>query len=174
MWATYDPSVRKQIDTLSELGVKQIRPILMSALPKFSKKEFERLLKAMVCWSVRYLLAGITPGTLEAPHGRSAAKIANGDIRTVEQLTTEMSAVIPDDERFKAAVATANVSQARLARYYLRALQMQEDGETEPQYVPNDGREVTLERICIFLDQASSKVRKVDPDGDRGTPGLFG
>jgi hypothetical protein len=147
MWATYDPSVRKQINTLMALGIKQIRPLLLSAVHKFSQKEFEKLLRAVVCWSVRYLLAGITPGALETHHGRNAMKIATGEIKTVEQLTVAMLAVVPDDERFKAAVATANVSQARLARYYLRAMQMQEDGNKEPQYVPNDGRDVTLEHI---------------------------
>jgi Protein of unknown function (DUF1524) len=49
--------------------------------------------------------------------------------------------------KFESAAATANVAQAHLARYYLRALQMQANGDPEPQYVPNDGSEVTLEHI---------------------------
>ena len=56
-----------------------------------------------------------------------------------------MAGVIPDDARFEGAVATANVSQQRLARYYLRALQQGEDGKAEPYYVPSE--ELTLEHI---------------------------
>jgi Protein of unknown function DUF262/Protein of unknown function (DUF1524) len=144
-WATYAPSVRKQIETLSFLGVKQTRPILMAAFEKFSKSEFQKLLRAIVSWSVRYILSGITPGALENPHGRSAMKIFQGEITTVKKLLTEMAGVIPDDARFEGAVATANVSQQRLARYYLRALQQGEDGKAEPYYVPSE--ELTLEHI---------------------------
>lgn len=146
-WATYDPSVRKQVDTLSALGVQQMRPLLLAAMRKFSKAEIPKLFQVCISWSARYLLASVQPGGLEHPHGNMAKRISSGDIKTVKQLTALMLDVIPNDERFKAAVATANVSKAHLARYYLRAMQMQEDGEKEPQYVPNDGREVTLEHI---------------------------
>lgn len=117
----------------------------MAAHDKFLKKEFQKLLRGAVSWCVRYLLSGITPGALESPHGRSAMMISAGTITTVEQLLTAMAGAIPDDSRFQAAVATANVSQARLARYYLSALQLQEDGSAEPYYVPSD--DLTLEHI---------------------------
>jgi hypothetical protein len=58
-----------------------------------------------------------------------------------------MAKIIPDDARFKLAVASASVANQSLARYYLRAMQRCEDGEKEPQYIPNPGQEVTLEHI---------------------------
>ncbi len=145
MWAAYGPNVRKQIGTLSFLGVKQIRPILLAALGRFRQKEFQKLLRAAVSWCVRYILSGVTPGALENRHGKAAMKISARTITTVKELLSEMAGVIPDDAMFQAAVATANVSQARLARYYLSALQQQADGEAEPYYVPSD--DLTLEHI---------------------------
>jgi len=71
--------------------------------------------------------------------------ISEGKIATANGLLAELAAVIPDDARFEAAVATANVSQSRLARYYLSALQREADGQAEPYYVPSD--ELTLEHV---------------------------
>ena len=82
-----------------------------------------------------------------AHHGNNAKRISEGETTTVNQVIKLMLDIVPDDDRFQAAVATANVSQARLARYYLRSLQLQEDGDPEPQYVPNSGGEVTLEHV---------------------------
>jgi hypothetical protein len=147
MWASYSPEVRKQIDTLSHLGVLQMRPLLLSAVRKFSKSELPKLFQACISWAARYLLSSVQPGALEHPHGISAKKIAAGDIQTVKQLLSELANVIPNDEKFKAAAAVASVPKAHLARYYLRALQMQSDGQSEPQYIPNDSSQVTLEHI---------------------------
>ena len=90
---------------------------------------------------------------------------------TVAELTKEMAVIIPDDARFKAAVATASVPDAQLARYYLRVLQMQKDGKLDLQYVPNDGKPVTLEHILpvkpgpdwkhISLEDAKSNYNRL-------------
>jgi hypothetical protein len=96
---------------------------------------------------VRCLIAGVPSGTLEGYYGRNAFDIREKKITNVRELTKKMLEVIPDDVQFQAAVSTARVSQAFLARYYLRAIQRNVDGEKEPQYIPNDGAEVTLEHI---------------------------
>ena len=146
-WATYAPGVKRGIDTLSLLGVSQIRPLLLAAFGKFNEKQFVKLIHACTCWSVRCLLAGVPSGTLEGYYGRNALKITQKTIKNVEQLTKDMIQIIPDDKKFRSAVATANVANAQLARYYLRALQIQKDGGEEPQYIPSDGTAVTLEHI---------------------------
>jgi Protein of unknown function DUF262/Protein of unknown function (DUF1524) len=143
-WAQHSPSVRRQIDTLNNLGVKQIRPLLLAAIQKFTAKELTKLLTASVNWCVRYLISGVGPGTLEGFHGRSAMKIGKGEITSVGQLATEMLEVIPSNDKFKSAFVNANVSRADLARYYLRAMQMHVDGKEE-EYLPNE--EITREHI---------------------------
>lgn len=165
VWNPYDPTVRKHVDTLGTLGMKQVRPLLRSALERFPKSEIPKLLKACVCWSVRCLIAGIPSGTLEGYYGRNAFDIREKKIATVKELTKKMLEVIPDDVQFEAAVSTVRVSQAFLARYYLRALQRVVDGEKEPQYVPNDGGEVTLEHIMPQIPGPEWKTVKPEDHG---------
>ena len=45
--------------------------------------------------------------------------------------------LIPPDDKFMAAVKTANVPTASFARYYLRKIQIIADGKVEPEYTPN-------------------------------------
>jgi hypothetical protein len=64
-WNEHGPEMRKAIATLRFLDVSQIRPVLLAAFGKFSKKELLRLIKTSINWSVRCLLAGVPSGTLE-------------------------------------------------------------------------------------------------------------
>jgi hypothetical protein len=146
-WNNYHQEVRATIDTIRYLGVSQIRPILLAAYGKFSKKELEKLLKVAVNWSVRCLLTGVPSGTLEGYYSKAAKKVTDEAIKSVDEITKEIAAIIPTDERFLAAATNASVPTASLARYYLRKLQMEEDGKDEPMYVPNDGTPVTLEHV---------------------------
>jgi hypothetical protein len=146
-WASWGANFRTKIEVIRELGVTQVRPLLLAAFRKFSAKEFDKLLDACISWSVRTLIYGVSSGTLEGYYSRNALEITKGKFKKSAQVKREMAKIIPDDARFKVAVANANVSTQHLARYYLRALQNCEDGEEEPQYIPNPGREVTLEHI---------------------------
>jgi len=145
-WNGYHPEIRSNVETLRFLGVSQVRPMLLAAFTKFSKKEMEKLLKAAVNWSVRVLLSGVPSGTLEGHYSKMAKKIADGEIARVDELTKELLVIIPGDDRFRGAVATASVPDAQFARYYFRVLQIQADG-TKEQCVPNSGKPVTLEHI---------------------------
>jgi hypothetical protein len=160
-WSSYHQEVRSNIDTLRYLGVSQIRPLLLAAMGKFSKSELERLFKLAVSWSVRFLVVGTPSGTLEGYYSRTAKKITDGLITTVAGVTTELAAVLPPDDVFETAFSTISVAKASLARYYLRRLQIQADGNNEPQYTPNEGTAVTLEHILPQkpgLDWASIPV----------------
>ena len=146
-WSKSHQEVRATVDTLRYLGVSQIRPLLLAAFGVFSNKEINLLFKAAVNWSVRCLVSGVPSGTLEGHYSRSAKKVTEKKIHNVSELTREMASIIPDDNSFKSAFLNASVPTASLARYYLRRLQIETDGNTEPQYTPNDGKAVTLEHI---------------------------
>ncbi|HNY41555.1 MAG TPA: DUF262 domain-containing HNH endonuclease family protein, partial [Bryobacteraceae bacterium] len=162
-WSSYRPGVRAKISTLRQLGVTQIRPLLLAAFPKFSRKEMEKLLDACISWSVRSLLGGVPSGTLEGYYGRAAYAVTHGTATNVKALSVEMTKIFPDDKRFLAAVENVNVANANLARYYLRALQRQADGEKEPQYIPNEGCEITLEHI-IPQKPGNNRWKHLTPD----------
>lgn len=146
-WNGYHQEVRATVETLRFLGVSQVRPLLFAAYAVFGRGEMERLLKLAVNWSVRCLLSGVPSGTLENHYSKNAKKLTDGSIKNLKELAKEMAEIIPSDERFTAAVKTASVQTASLARYYLRRIQMEVDGDVEPQYVPNDGKPVTLEHV---------------------------
>jgi len=160
-WGAFHQEVRANLDTLRYLGVSQIRPLLLAAFGKFSDKELEKLIKNAVNWSVRCLISGVPSGTLEGVYSRNSKAVSEERITTVEQLSKELTALVPGDERFSAAVRTAAVPTASLARYYLRKLQIVADGADEPQYTPNDGKPVTLEHI---LPQRPSSDWKLPPE----------
>jgi hypothetical protein len=48
LWKSYTPAARQQLSLLATYGVKQLRPMLLSALNKFSTPEFVKLLNAAV------------------------------------------------------------------------------------------------------------------------------
>lgn len=165
MWNPYGPSARKHIDTLRNLGMEQLRPLLLSAIKQFPEGEINRFLLTIVCWAVRFLIIGSSgSGVLEGHYGRNAYEISEGRITTTDALASSMVGIIPPDETFESAFAGARVAKANLARYYLRALQLKADGEFEPQYVPNDGGEINLEHI---LPQNPSDEWQIDPDVQR-------
>lgn len=146
-WNAYDPSVRKHVDTLTRLGMAQIRPLTMAVLHVFGNADIKNFMLMAVCWSIRFLIAGIPSGTLEGYYGRYAVEVFAKKIKTNKELWKAMGPFVPDDETFRSAFSTARVSTAHIARYYLRALQQKADGESEPQYVPSDGGEVNLEHV---------------------------
>jgi hypothetical protein len=147
IWNGFNPTARKQVETLGLLRMSQLRPLLLAALERLPNREIPKILRACVCWSVRCLITGVPSGTLEGFYGRAAFDVREKKIKSVRELTSYMLEVVPDDAQFSGAVLNARVSQAHLARYYLRALQQRSDGEAEPEYVPNDGGEITLEHV---------------------------
>jgi hypothetical protein len=147
MWNGFDQSVRKHIQTLLYLRMEQVRPLLLAVTQRFTKSEVRKCFFALACWSVRFLVTGVGSGTLEGHYGRNALEVWKGKIKDTAGLTKALISILPSDDTFQSSFATARVNQARLARYYLRALQQKVDGEAEPHYVPNDGPEINLEHI---------------------------
>lgn len=145
-WSTSHQEVRSDLDTLRYLGISQLRPLLLAAYGAFSDKELARLIKNAVGWSVRCLITGVPSGNLEGFYSKNAKAISEGKIKAVAEIP-ELGSLIPADDRFYAAVQTATVPTASLARYYLRRLQIMADGDKEPQYTPSSDTDVTLEHI---------------------------
>lgn len=161
-WNAYGPSSKKNIDTLCSLGAEQLRPLLLSAIRHFSIPEANQFLLTTVCWTVRYLITGTSgSGALEGYYGRTAFEIHEGRITTTDAFASAMAAILPTDDAFRPAFSVARVAKAHLGRYYLMAMQRKEDGENEPQYVPNDAGAVNLEHI---LPQSPSEDWEGDAD----------
>lgn len=172
MWNPFGPSAKKNIATIQSLGVEQLRPLMLAVLARLNAVEVTRFLQALVNWTVRFLITGeIGGGALEAEYGKRALEVHQGKLTTTREIATAMAGIIPVDAAFKAAFSVATASKANLARYYLRALQRKADNEEEPQYVPNDGGEISLEHI---LPQSPSPDWKIDVDILRANWQLIG
>jgi Protein of unknown function DUF262/Protein of unknown function (DUF1524) len=149
VWTKYGPSASGHMAILNQLGMIQIRPLILAVLDKFSPAEVRRSLQLMVSWAVRFLITGgLGSGTLESYYSQRAMEVRNGTVTKAKGLANAMRGVVPTDSQFQAAFAIANVSKSSLARYYLRTLERQVQGTPEPALVPNSNQEVVnLEHI---------------------------
>jgi len=162
-WSGYPPNIRRSVATLCLLSAEQIRPLLLSVSHHFSKKEAAAACRLFVSWVVRFLIVGGgRGGTLDAAYAKRATEVCEGKVTTAKQLSIAMKDIVPTDAQFQAEFATCRVTKASLARYYLRALELSNRGEKEPEFVPNeDQSEITLEHV---LPENPTKAWKIMPD----------
>ena len=148
-WNAYGSSTKKHISTINrDLRVHQIRPLMLAVARHFSVREAQLAFRMFVFWSVRFLVVGGRGGLLDRNYALAAADVGTQKIQTADELMQSLSNIIPSDALFKAAFADVRVSSAYLARYYLRALERQANGELEPEWIPSeDESEINLEHI---------------------------
>lgn len=164
-WNPYRPETRDCIFTLSrELGVEQIRPLMLAVARSFSLGEADRAFAMMVSWSVRFLIVGGGGGgVLDRNYGIRAQEISRHDYSTASDLRDRMLSVVPTDSVFIKAFSVATVRKTNLARYYLRALERQHLGERFPQMLPNlDTRAVNLEHVLPVTPSDDWQIRPED------------
>lgn len=148
-WNAYAPGVRRAIEVFNLLATKPLRPIILSVTAKFTKKELAAAFQFIVSLSTRLTISGgTTSGSIDEQAASVSVDVYIGKITTAGQLKKSLSDMTPTDERFKEAVAVAKVSQSKIARYYLRSLEMSQKKEPEPYYMPvNDQTIINLEHI---------------------------
>lgn len=166
-WNPYGGAVRQHIRVLNEhLGVWQIRTLLLAVIDKFSVAEVKRTMPLAVSWSVRYLVAGGSPGNLETYYAQHAVKVRTREIETAADLAKSMSLVIPSDELFRAAFESERVRNEHLARYYLHCLEASNAGEQSPHLLSLDNTEVaSLEHV--LPEAPSEEAWQHIPEEDR-------
>jgi hypothetical protein len=168
IWSNYPTGVRDQIRSLRLIGTKQARPVLLSALQRFSAREFSRLLKLMEVVSVRWqLIGGGRTGALEIQSARLAEKIWKRSIATASEARADLTNVYPSDEEFRDAFAEKdNLSNQKVA-FILRRLEEHErqvrKGRGAEELSP--GRSLTLEHVLPKNPNASwRKELEADPE----------
>jgi hypothetical protein len=95
------------------------------------------------------MIAGSTrTGSVEEGIADAAHKIFIGEITDASGLYDDLKPIVPNDEQFRLAFQNATVSNRKLAKYYLRSLEMVAKNEKEPWHIPNDDKSViNLEHI---------------------------
>lgn len=172
-WSAYKPSVRENVGILSEhLQVEQIKPLLFSVATHFSPEEAEKAFRLFVSWSVRFLVYGGRGGLLDQQYSARAEDVGTGKITKATQLRESMSKYVPTDTEFAPAFATARVSRAHLARYYLRAIEKTRRNDPQPEFLMNeDVSEINLEHI---LPLTPSTEWGVDAETAKASQKLLG
>lgn len=153
-WNGYSAATRKAIEVINLFGIKPIRPLMLAASHKFTTKagmrEAEKLFCYLISACVRMLISGIPPtsGSVEIPFSTVANKVFSEEIKTTDEIKKALRDVIPNDEQFKIKFEIATVSNEKLARYYLRAMEMTAKNVKEPWFLVNDdGQVISLEHV---------------------------
>jgi hypothetical protein len=148
-WNAYPDTTRRAIEALNLINISPFRPLMLAVSDKMEPKEADKSMQSLVSWGVRLQIASSTrSGSVELPFAAAANEVMQEKIVTKDELKQKLSKVIPSDDEFRHEFETATVSNAKLARYYLRSLEMAAKGEKEPWFIPNDDRQViNLEHI---------------------------
>lgn len=148
-WSEYSTATRRNIRTINDLGMVQIRPLLLSMLPKFNKKESEKSLLSIVSLIVRLIVSGtLSSGVFERQFSITAMKIRNGDIGNQNDLLESLKTLTPSDERFKEAFQTFTISNSSIAKYLLSTIENYRRNDQGSELIPNnDETIVNLEHV---------------------------
>ena len=148
-WNQHGSGTRHALDVLNLFNISPLRPLLLAIAQTFDGKQAEDAFTFCVALSVRLMIGNRTrTGTVEQGLAEAAHKIFTGEIATCEELRTQISNITPTDGQFSAAFANATVTNRKLARYYLRSLEMAAMNESQPWHVPNDdSHAINLEHV---------------------------
>lgn len=148
-WNKYSDATRKAIEVLNLFDIKPLRPAMLAVARNFSDKEAEKAFQFYVSLGVRLMLASSTrTGSVEEGLAAAAHKIFKQEIRSCDELKNDLRGLTPTDGPFVAAFENATVSNRKLARYYVRSMELAAKSEPEPWHIPNDDKSaINLEHV---------------------------
>jgi hypothetical protein len=146
-WNSYLPFVRDCIRTINIIGVTQVRPLMLSIARHFDQPNTASAFRLMVSWSVRFLVEGERGGKLDDGYARFANEIHVRKIKTSIDLYNAAKTFVPSDAQFKDTFTRSRVGTAKLARYYLRSLELTMQNNKEPEFIPNQDSAINLEHV---------------------------
>jgi Protein of unknown function (DUF1524) len=148
-WNKYTDATRKAIEVLNLFDIKPLRPLMLGIAHKLPDKEAEKAFQFCVSLGVRLMIASSTrTGSVEEGIADAAHKIFKDEIPTASALKSRLKDLTPTDGPFVAAFETATLSNRKLARYYLRSMELAAKSEPEPWHIPNDDKSaINLEHV---------------------------
>lgn len=148
-WNGYPDFGRRAIEVLNIFDIKPLRPVMLAIAATMGPQEGAQSFRFLVALGVRLMIASSTrSSSVEVPLAEAARKVTAGEISTAAELRKILESITPGDEEFREEFKIARVSNARLARYYLRSMEMAAKEEKEPYFVLHEDREViNLEHV---------------------------
>ena len=156
-WNSYPEAARRAIEVFNLLNIRPLRPLILAIAAKMGEKVAVKAFQLLISLSTRLLIAATTrSASVEIPIANASHKVFDGSISTSAALRAELAVITPSDLQFREAFETARVSNSRLARYYLRSLEMAAKEEPEPWFVPVDDKSViNLEHVLPRKPEAN-------------------
>jgi hypothetical protein len=161
VWIGLSVNGRERIRSLKLLGGKQVHPVLLSAIQKFSTSELEKLLKLLEVLIVRYqLIGGGRTGRLEITSASLASQIWEGKVRTSIDAQRMLKEIMPSDQDFHEAFRTKQERNNQKASWVLWKLESQARQSSKQEYASElmPGTSLTLEHILPKNPGAEWKV----------------
>ena len=142
-------ATRKAVEVLNLFDIKPLRPLILAIAERFNEKETGIAMKFCISFGVRLMIASSTrTGSVEEGIAEAAHEIFSGNLTAASDLKGKLDHLTPSDGTFSASFETATVSIRKLARYYLRSMELSAKREQEPWHIPNDDRsEINLEHV---------------------------
>lgn len=156
-WNTYPDAARRGIEVFNLFNIKPMRPLLLAITSKMDVKEAAKAIQYLVSLGVRLVIAATTrSGSVEVPLATASHEVFSETIKTAAALKAKLADITPSQTDFHEAFQTARVSSGKLARYYLRSLEMAAKGESEPWFFPLDDKSIiNLEHVLPKKPEAN-------------------
>jgi len=166
-WNAYGIDAQKSIQVISLLNLTQVQPLLLAVSKYFGVKHVPGSFKLLVSWSVRFLALNIKGGRVDEGYAKLANKIFIGEIKSFDDLKNQTFMNIVTDAEFKSAFEGIRVGTIKIARYYLRSLEITASGQNDAEFIPNDNTLINLEHIMpLSLDEEHWKnIDKAEASG---------
>ncbi|MEX0938553.1 MAG: DUF262 domain-containing protein [Pirellulales bacterium] len=151
LWNSFGAATRNGLRTLKTLKVERLRPLLLSVLSKFPENEVKKTVKWLVAATVRLNAAGGgSSGPTERALAECAVKVREEKIKNLKELAAALvdeHSVIPRDDAFRHYFTGLRVRDAKVARFYLRALEEAFIDSQEPYMLSDDEAVLNLEHV---------------------------
>lgn len=156
-WNPYPDAARRALDVLNLIDIRPMRPLLLAVTAKVDTKQATPALNFLISLGVRLMIASSTrSSSVELPLADAAKSVFEGKIATATKLREALKDLTPANEQFRTELERARVSNAKLARYYLRSLQTTANNEPEPWFVPQgDQQVINLEHVLPKKPEAN-------------------
>ncbi|MCD1224133.1 hypothetical protein B4926_18110 [Vibrio cholerae] len=162
-WDDYDRETRNNLQVLKELSAKVIHPIIMASLLKFDKDEFNKLLKYLIIFQVRYVLiaehhTGKYSNAISNIPEKINSKELNKAMKVARALKNED--IYVNDQEFVDSFKVLTCTTKR-AKYILSSIEEAQGNAIK--VINNDGKIVNIEHLlpqecCAGWDEKTTGI----------------
>ena len=148
-WNTYPDAVRRAITAHNIMDIKPMRAALLAVGARMEPRLAAHAYSFLLSLAVRLNIASSTrSAAVEEPLANVARDVYAGTVDSLSKLRDALKSITPTDSDFRNEFAVARVSNARLARYYLRSIETAAKGEPDPAFLPWEDRQaINLEHV---------------------------